>query len=232
MSTFPDRIANVDSNAAADINILAAAYPQYRSDRTYELNAWITDIGIQYLSLQASNLGNTPASSPTFWASLSSISSFSWAAGGFYFPATNPAPLDTDTGTNGVILRHLFDDTTEEFFQQQFVMPSTLNTGTVVFEAYGYSVTAAASKNIKLKFYHSAKSSGESWDAALSSVSSADLAVDSTQDRLDRFAWNETVATLGWTVSEHTRIQVSRIAPSGPNLAGDWGLTHFRILLP
>ncbi len=155
------------------------------------------------------------------------------AAGAWDYPQANPAPLDTDVGTNGTIKRHLFDDTTEEFIIAQIRLPSDLDSGgTVNFELYGYAVAAAASKNVEFTIYHSAKNDGENWDAAFSSKVSGDLATDSTQDQLDSFSWNETVATLGWAADDHVRIKLGRTAPSVNNLPGDWGLTHFRLKIP
>jgi len=154
-------------------------------------------------------------------------------AGSWDYPTANPAPLDTDTGTNGTIKRQLFDDTTEEFVIVVVQMPSDLDVAdTVFFEAYGYAETAVADSYIELTVYHSAKTDGESWDAAYSSKISGDLTTDGSQDYLDYFSWSETVSTLGWAVNDQIRIKLSRSAPSANNLSGDWGLTHFRIKLP
>ncbi len=155
------------------------------------------------------------------------------AAGAWDYPQANPAPLDTDIGTNGTIKRQLFDDTTEEFIIAQIRLPSDLDSGgTVNFELYGYAVAAAASKNVEFTIYHSAKNDGENWDAAFASKVSGDLATDSTQDQLDSFSWNETVATLGWAADDLVRIKLGRTAPSVNNLVGDYGLTHFRLKIP
>ena len=154
-------------------------------------------------------------------------------AGSWDYPDTNIAPLDTDTGTNGSIKRQLFDDTTEEFVIAVVQMPSDLDIAdTVFFEAYGYAETAVADSYIELTVYHSAKTDGESWDAAYSSKISGDLTTDGSQDFLDYFSWSETVSTLGWAVDDQVRIKLSRSAPTANNLSGDWDLTHFRIKLP
>jgi hypothetical protein len=155
-----------------------------------------------------------------------------YAAGSFDFPASDPAPLDTDSGT-GTIKRHLFDDTTQEYVIGQFVVPSDIDaSGTVTFEAYGYAVTAAASKNIELTFDHCSKADGETWDDSFTSEVSGDLAVEATQDFLSRHTWTETVANLGWAANDQCRFKLSRTAPSANNLSGDYGLTHFRVLIP
>jgi hypothetical protein len=147
-------------------------------------------------------------------------------------PAQSSFPAwETDVGTNGNMRGHYFDDTTEEFLEASFILPSAI-AGTVTFEAYGYSKTAVASRYIELKLYHSAKADGEGWDAAYANKESGDLLTDSTQDNLNRFTWTETVTNLTWTANDQVRIKLSRIAPSGTNLSGDWILTHFRVIVP
>lgn len=154
-------------------------------------------------------------------------------AGSFKYPTSNPAPLDMDSGTNGTVYRHLFDDTTEEFVEGDFIVPSDVDgSGTVTFRAYGYSVTAAASKNIELRLGHSARADAETWDNAYTDEDSGDEAVSSTQDQWDLIEWTETVANLAWAAKDHVRFQLSRIAPTANNLSGDWGLTHFEIVIP
>ena len=154
-------------------------------------------------------------------------------AGAFDYPASNPAPLDTDTGTNGTIKRHLFDDTTEEFVIAQIKLPSDLDTAaTVYFEAYGYAVTADGNE-IQLRFSYSARDVGESWDVAFTTKDSGDYVTDAQQDELDEVKWNETVSNLGWAADDFVRIKLSRIAiADGTKLTGDWGLTHFRVIIP
>lgn len=153
-------------------------------------------------------------------------------AGSWDLPASDFAEPEKDTGTNGTITGHLFDDTTEEFVEGVFVLPSAI-AGTVTFEAYGYPTTWVTGKNIELKFYHSAKADDENWDAAYSNKESGDLAINTSgQDVLDRFTFTESISTLGWTANDQVRIKLSRIAPSANNLSGDWRLTHFRVIVP
>lgn len=152
-------------------------------------------------------------------------------AGEWDYPAANPAPLDRDTGTNGSLLRQLFDDTTEEFVQRVFQVP-TGATGTVTFTAIGYSATAAASKNVALTFHHHAIAAGESWDGEYATVASGDKATNADQDELDVFTWTETISNLGWAAGDLVRMKVSRTATSGTNLSGDWGLVLFVISIP
>ena len=134
--SFPNRSTTSTVPISTDINDLAQGLPEYRSDRTYIKNTfiWHGDPAIIYRSLVVSNQGNTPASSPTKWEAFSSgINEISFKAGEWFFPSTNPAPLDTDSGSNGVIKRILFDDTTEEFVLNQFVLPGTLKSGTGIW---------------------------------------------------------------------------------------------------
>jgi hypothetical protein len=47
------------------------AYPTYAAGTPYALNAFVVDLNKVYQSLQASNTGHTPDSSPTFWQYIS-----------------------------------------------------------------------------------------------------------------------------------------------------------------
>ena len=153
-------------------------------------------------------------------------------AGSFDYPVTNPAPLDTDTGTNGSIKRHLFDDTTEEFIQGVFQIPADMASGTVTFEAWGYAKTADGNE-IQLRFGYVSLAKSESWDTAYVDKDSGDYVTDSTQDDLDYLSWTETTSNLNFVAGEFVRFQISRIAiDDGTPLSGDWGLTSFRITIP
>lgn len=236
MSILPTR-STTDANASADINSLSTeaekvlvssgdATREYLEDKiiastNITVSKATDSAGTETLEISAT--GGATASEPDP----------SYPAGRFDYPASNPAPLDTDSGSNGTIKRHLFDDTTPEYVIGQFVVPSDIDaSGTVTFETYGYAVTAAASKNVEFTFDHCSKADGESWDAAFTSEVSGDLACDATQDQLDRFTWTETVSNLGWSANDQCRFKLSRTAPSTNNLSGDYGLTHFRILIP
>lgn len=155
-------------------------------------------------------------------------------AGKWNYPISNPAPLEKDTGTNGTIYRQLFDDSTEEFVEFIIQIPTDIDaSGTVTFEVYGYPVTWVTGKNIKLKLYHSAKADNESWDAAYSTKESGDLVLNTSgQDYIDLLSFSETVVNLGWTAGDQVRIKLSRIDASANDLAGDFGITHFRIRIP
>lgn len=155
-------------------------------------------------------------------------------AGAWDYPTAtlDPAPLDTDTGTNGSIKRHLL--AVDTYVQRDaWVVPSNIDaSGTVTFYAVGYATTAAASKNIQLRFGHSAVADSESWDAAYTNEDSGDLACDATQDQLDHFTWTETVSNLGWTANDSVRLRLGRIAATGNDLSGSWGLVAFEVRIP
>jgi hypothetical protein len=154
-------------------------------------------------------------------------------AGSFILPTTNFAPYEEDTGANGRIGRHRFDATTEEFVEGIFQVPSDLTAaGTVTFRANGYSVTAAANKFVELTFYHSACAADESWDTAYANKISGDKDTMDTQDDWDQWTWTETVANLGWAANDMVRFKLSRSAPAGANLVGDWGLCLLEIDIP
>lgn len=154
-------------------------------------------------------------------------------SGSWNYPASNPAPLDTDTGVNGRIKRQRFDDTTEEFVLQQIQVPKSIDTTrNVYFIALGYAVTADGNE-IQLRFSHDEADVDETWDGAFITEDSGDYSTNANQDFLDEIIWHETWENLGWAAEDHLRIKVSRIAiDDGIDLSGDWGLTHFKIRFP
>ena len=157
----------------------------------------------------------------------------SFPAGSFDYPASDPAPLDTDTGTNGTIKRQLFDDTTDESVIGQFKVPSDLDTsGTVTFRMYGYASTAAAD-DVVFIFSHSAISDSDSWDTAFTDESSGAKTCDADQDNIDIFTWTETVSNLGWSANDFCRFKLTRDADNGSDdLTGDYGVILFEIDIP
>jgi len=180
--------------------------------------------------------GFTGATGPTGFTGATG-SSFPYIieipSGAWEIPSSNGAPKDIDTGTYGNIVRHLFDQTTEEFVENVFTVPENIDTsGTVIFYVKGYAVIASASKYVQFKLYHSSIANTESWDSSYSSKASGDKQPSSTQDQEDHFSWTETVANLGWAAGDQVRIKLSRIAPSGTNLAADYGITDFVISIP
>lgn len=171
------------------------------------------------------------------WASVSGGSkpdfTATFPAGSFYYPTSNPAELDRDTGTNGAIFRQRFDDSTDESVEGSFVVPSDIDTsGTVTFEIIGYAVTATAD-SVVFVFSESDAGSGSSWDATYNDISSGAKTCNSTQDNLDRFTWTETVANLGWSANELVRFKLTRDADNANDtLVGDYGVIVFRVVIP
>jgi hypothetical protein len=156
-----------------------------------------------------------------------------YAAGSFDYPASNPAPLDTDTGANGTIKRQLFDDSTDESVIGQFKVPSDIDTsGTVTFKLYGYPTTAAAD-DVVFDFKHSVGNNDETWDAAFTTESSGAKTCINTQDDISIFTWTETVSNLSWAASDFCRFQLTRDADNGSDtLSGDFGVIFFEVDIP
>lgn len=48
--------------------LFQAGIPEYDADTTYYTNSYVQVSGVVYYSLQDDNIGNSPASSPTYWA--------------------------------------------------------------------------------------------------------------------------------------------------------------------
>lgn len=156
-------------------------------------------------------------------------------AGSWNYPTSNPAPLDRDTGTNGGMFRHLFDDTTEEFIllEPAFELPDNLDAaGTVYFSLFGYAKTADGNE-VQFRISHSSRDKGESWDNAYVTKDSGDYVTDAQQDELDQIEWSETVANLGWAAQDLIRLMVSRIAiADGTKVTGDYGFLNLKIRIP
>lgn len=165
-------------------------------------------------------------------ASPSNFAELKWKASDFDAVETNFAPINTDTGANAIETVRSFDDTTEEFVNFSFIAPTTMTTGTVTFRAYGYAATAAASRFVELRFGHTALAASDSWDQTYTNVDSGDAAVDPTQDDITVVEWTETVANLGWTAEDLVIARLSRIAPAGTNLTGDFQLISLAIEVP
>lgn len=156
-------------------------------------------------------------------------------AGSWNYPVSNPAPLDRDTGTHAGMFRHLFDDTTEEFIllEPAFELPDNLDAaGTVYFSLIGYAKTADGNE-VRFRISLSAKAEGESWDAAYSTLDSADKVTDAQQDEIDLIEWNETVVNLGLAAKDLLRLMLSRIAiADGVKVTGDYGFLNLKIRIP
>jgi len=153
-------------------------------------------------------------------------------AGSFDYPVANPAPLNTDTGSNINIKAHLFDDTTDEGVLGTFVVPSDATTGgTVLFEAIGYAGAGVAAKTVALGIEFSSKAAGETWDTAFGTPEVSSPVIHATTDQLEAIDWSETFSNLGWAVGDQVQFRLFRDV-SADDLASDYSLTHFRIRIP
>jgi hypothetical protein len=187
---------------------------------------------------RSSNDPNASADINDLQSQIDSVSSGAesnpaYAAGEFDYPASNPAPLDTDSGANGTIKRQLFDDTTDESVIGQFRVPSNINTsGTVTFKLWGYPTTAAAD-DVVFDFKHSAAGNDDSWDGAFTTESSGAKTCINTQDDISYFTWTETVSNLAWSANDFCRFQLTRDANNGSDdLTGDFGVVYFEVDIP
>jgi hypothetical protein len=154
-------------------------------------------------------------------------------AGGWDYPTSDPAELDTDSGTNGTIKRQLFDDTTEETVIQNIIVPYDIDTtGRIVFEVYGYSSTAAASQSVRYKVSYSPVTNGESWDASFSTLAN-EINVSGTQDYIDANTFSTVASNLSISANDEMRIKLSRTTVlSGTTVSGNYGVTKFNVRFP
>ncbi|MDX1532832.1 MAG: hypothetical protein R3230_01345 [Nitrosopumilaceae archaeon] len=152
----------------------------------------------------------------------------------FFTTESNLAPLGQVDITNVKTLVRSFDDTTEEYVNYTFTCPSNIDsTGTVTFRAGVIAATAAASKNIELRFGHAAVANDEDIDSAsYTNEDSGDIALSATQNDLNVASWTETVSNLGWVAGDTIFMRVSRIEPSANDLSGDLYLSNFNINIP
>jgi len=143
------------------------------------------------------------------------------------------APIEK-IGTNKIRLTCAFDDTTEEYRNGKFTVPTDIDTsGTVTLRAYVLAKTAVASKNVALTFGHSAMNDSEASDAANYTDEDADdQSIDATQGDYSEIAWTETVSNLAWAANDIVRFRISRFAATTTNLAGDMYWDTFTIEIP
>ena len=169
------------------------------------------------------------------WILIKKYAEINLPAGSWNYPTSNPASLERDTGTNGGMFVHAFDDTTEEFviLEPAFEIPDNIDTsGTVYFSLFGYAKTADGNE-VQFRIYHSSRDKGESWDNAYSTKDSGDYTTNASQDALDQIEWNETVANLGWAAQDLLRLKLSRIAiVDGTSVSGDYYVTNLKIRIP
>lgn len=173
---------------------------------------------------------------------IDSTASASTPPKNYWFAAESLQPVEDNfgaieklAGTNVNVLVRSFDDTTEEYGNGKFQVPSDLDTdGTVTLRAYVAAATAAGSKNIGLTFGHLALNDSEDWDPAspYTDEDTGAVAIDATQDDVTLVTWTETVANLGWAANDLVLFRVSRDTGVANNLTGDMYLFSFSIEIP
>lgn len=204
-----------------------------------------TDSGTATVSgnaLQIVGGGNTTTSASGNVVTITSTGGGSLPPKEFHFPSeglgaieTNFAPLTLLTGTNVKVYVRAYDDTTEEYNNGKFMVPSDIDTsGTVTFRAYVSAATAAASKNIGLTFGHLPLANSEDWDPAspYTDEDSGATAIDATQDDVTLVTWTETVSNLGWAGNDMVLFRISRDTSVADNLTGDMYLFNLQISIP
>lgn len=138
-------------------------------------------------------------------------------------------------GTGVKISMRAFDSSSTEYANGSFIVSSDLDTsGTVSFILYGTAATAAADRYVQFEFEHIAVNDNEDMDPAspYTTEASGDLAVNSTTDYLRKHVWTETVSNLGWVAGDLIIFRISRVAPTGTNLSGDYHVCTFGIEVP
>lgn len=70
LDPFTNGVQAVPNGLSGNIT-LTLQFPAYLSTQAYKVGDFVTSVGINYISLQDDNVNNTPAGSPTFWATTS-----------------------------------------------------------------------------------------------------------------------------------------------------------------
>lgn len=203
-------------------------------------------------SLSANLLYILPTTAPTAGQILSSDASnvlswidagggggnkeITWLPGSFESNNANPASLQFLNGTNVDTMVRAFDDTTQEYVEGKFVVPSEIDTsGTVTFRVYVMAATAdATNRNIEFTFEHLALNGSEDFDPSspYTSEVSGDIDTGTTQDNVIEFTWTETVSNLAWAANDLVIFRLSRTDPSATELSGDAYLFSFTVQIP
>ena len=151
-------------------------------------------------------------------------------------PATESAfPPSTKVGSNNLTMAVAFDDTTQEYRNGVFKVPSDIDTaGTVTLRVAGRSATGAASKTVEFDFDHYARANGEASDGSTPYTTEASGAksVDATQNDIDIITWTETVSNLGWSADDEVFFRISRDTGANDDLVGDYYGFSFTVIIP
>jgi hypothetical protein len=111
-------------SATKGVISITLSFPAYDSGRAYAVGAFVTSASVNYISLIDQNVGNTPASSPSFWAATSANAAINngqgflgtdigrlvrlfsepaaWAVGTAYSASTAAAPVIVSYNPSGV----------------------------------------------------------------------------------------------------------------------------------
>lgn len=207
-------------------NILLGTLP-FNGDQTVgagQDNYVLTyDNGTGLINLEASAGGSKPTENKSF------------DAADFYAVESAFASLELLTGSNVTTLVRAFDDTTQEYVNGKFQVPSDLDTsGTITLRAYVSAATAAASKNIELYFNHCARADGESYDptSPYTNVASGATSIASTQGYLTLVTWTVSVSTAAWSANDLVMFKLSRNPSATNDLTGDLYLFNFTVSIP
>jgi hypothetical protein len=122
-----------------------------------------------------------------------------------------------------------FDDTNPEYLYGQFRMPPNIDVnGNFQVEVEGVPYTSAANKNIKMRFAYRTSKDDTQMSGAWTNLDSPDLALYPS-GQVEIFQWSNSLLSGNIGSNDLVRYQISRIAPVGANLPGDYGLMHLRI---
>ena len=162
------------------------------------------------------------------------INELSRTAGLFKYPATNPAPLNTDVGVNLPIKAHLMDSVTAERVLDTQEVPETISAGNIVFKVRGYCITNPVSETVKMKIGVSRGGNSETWDDAYfigSAVVSVGSSHTHSQNDYVDILITIAIADIGLIGGDTANIFIER-DPTGDTLTTDFCLTGYKWVLP
>jgi len=150
-----------------------------------------------------------------------------WFPAGQYDPLGDFAVLGEEAGADNAAPLYAvgFEDTGTEYWYKNIPLPPGAKaTGAIYFDLRGHAETPAANKVVKFTMEYDSVAVGEDWDNAYAlSISSAEVAVDATQDKTVQAQLNSapsTVTALSMTGSDwlYTRIKRINAGLTGTNL--------------